>query len=102
MRTLRLNAGSEDGSMFTAKKLAARLVISALKTGEMWAAPGDCSDSHSWERRRKVDAGNTEYLTDAELQLDNGFSSDASIQIQSIGNKPMTIAAITPLVTAGG
>ncbi len=102
MRTLRLNAGSEDGSMFTAKKLAARLVISALKTGEMWAAPGDCSDSHSWERRRKVDAGNTEYLTDAELQLDNGFSSDASIQIRSIGNNPMTIAAITPLITAGG
>ena len=102
MRTLRLNAGGENGSMFTAKKLAARLIISTLRTGKMWAAPGDYSDAHSWERRRKVDAGNTEYLSDAELQLDNGFSNDACIEIRSTEGAGMTIAAITPIVTGGG
>lgn len=102
MRTLRLSGNSEDGSAFTNEKLITRLTVSVLRSGGAWAAPGDYSDAQSWERRRKITMEETEYLHDEEVQLDNGFATDACIQIRSIDNLPLTIAAITPHVTIGG
>ena len=103
MRTLRIIAGSEDGSSYTSKKLISRLIISVLESGGLWAAPGDYSDeARNWERRRKVTGGNTGYIQDLELELDNGFSGDACVQIRSMEGEPLTIAGITPIVTAGG
>ena len=102
MRTLRLNAGSEDGSAYTSEKLTARLIISALRTTGGWAAPGDYSDKNAWERRRRFEMDYEEYLQDVEIQLDNGFSTDACIQIRSMEDKPLTIAGITPILTVGG
>ena len=54
-----------------------------------------------WERRRKITWDYEDALTDAEIQLDNGFSSDAAIQIRTSGG-PLTIAAVIPMVTMGG
>ena len=103
MRTLRLSGNSDNGSAFTAKKLIARLTVSVLKSGGAWAAPGDYSDeAHNWERRRKIAMDYTEYLRDEEVQLDNGFNSDACIQIRNMDNQPLTIAGITPHITIGG
>ena len=102
MRTLRLRAGSEDSNGFTDKKLAARVTISAVRSGTFWAAPGEESDRNRYERRRKVRMNKTDYLEDEEIQLDNGFSNDASIELFSIADEPMTIAAITPHITSGG
>ena len=102
MRTLRLSGNSEDGSAFTNEKLMARLTVSVFRSGGAWAAPGDYSDVNSWERRRKITMEETEYLHDEEVQLDNGFATDACIQIRSMDNLPLTIAAITPHVTIGG
>ena len=102
MRTLRLSGNSEDGSAFTNEKLIARLIVSVLRSGGAWAAPGDYTDVNSWERRRKITMEETEYLHDEEVQLDNGFATDACVQIRSMDNKPLTIAAITPHVTIGG
>ncbi len=103
MRTLRVIAGSDEGSPYTSKELISRLIVSVLETGGLWAAPGDYSDEErNWERRRKVAGDNTEYIQDLELELDNGFSSDACIQIRSMEGEPLTIAGITPIVTAGG
>ena len=100
MRTLRLSDG--EAGAFTSKKLAARLTLSVVESGGAWAAPGDYSDAHSWERRRKITMDKTEYLQDKEVQLDNGFSEDACIQVRSMDNEPLTIAAVTPHVTIGG
>ena len=103
MRTLRVIAGSDEGSTYTSKELISRLIISVLDTGGLWAAPGDYSDEpRNWERRRKIAGDNTEYIQDLELQMDNGFNSDACIQIRSMEGEPLTIAGITPIVTAGG
>ena len=103
MRTLRLSGNSEDGSAYTSEKLIARLTVSVLRSGGAWVAPGDYSDeAHNWERRRKIIMDYTEYLNDEEVQLDNGFATDACIQIRNMDNMPLTIAAITPHVTIGG
>ena len=102
MRTLRLAGGGDDGSAFTSEKLIARLIVSVLKSSGAWAAPGDYSDAHNWDRRRKLEMDYTEYLQDIDIQLDNGFSTDACIQIRSMDDKPLTIAGITPVVTVGG
>ena len=103
MRTLRVNASSEDGSAFTSEKLIARLILSALRTTGAWIAPGDYSDEgHNWERRRRLEMDYEEYLQDIDIQMDNGFSIDAAIQIRSYEDKPLTIAGITPILTVGG
>ena len=103
MRTLRLAGSGEDGSAFTSEKLIARLIVSVLRSSGAWAAPGDYSDeAHNWERRRRIEMDYTEYLQDEEIQLDNGFSTDACIQIRSMDDKPLTVAGITPIVAIGG
>ena len=103
LRTLRLNFNSDDGSMFTAKKLISRVIVSALKSSEAWIAPGNfANDATNWERRRKISWDNVNYLVNANVQLDSGFDEGASVQIRSIGDKPLTIAGITPDITAGG
>ena len=103
MRTLRLAGGGEDGSAYTSEKLIARLIVSVQRSSGAWAAPGDYSDeAHNWERRRKIEMDYTEYVKDEEIQLDNGFSTDACIQIRSMDDKPLMIAGITPVITAGG
>lgn len=103
LRTLRLNINLEDGSAFTKKKLIPRLVVSTLNSKEAWAAPGGFDDdAKNWERRRKIEFYNADFLTDTEIQLDNGFDEYACVQIRSIGENPLTIAAITPQITLGG
>ncbi len=103
MRTLRLAGGGDDGSAYTSEKLIARLIVSVLRSTGAWAAPGDYSDdAHNWERRRRIEMDYTEYVKDEEIQLDNGFRTDACIQIRSMENRPLTIAGITPVITAGG
>ena len=102
LRTLRININSEDGSMLTNKKLISRVFISTLNSGSAWIAPGGLNDDRNWERRRKITFENTKYLTDSELQLDSGFDNYACILVKSIDQEPLTVAAITPLVTLGG
>ena len=103
IRTLRLTGGGDEGSAFTSEKLIARLIVSVLRSSWAWAAPGDYSDeAYNWERRRRIKMDYTEYLMDEEIQLDNGFSKDACIQIRSMDDKPLTVAGITPIVTIGG
>ena len=103
IRTLRLAGNGEDGSAYTSEKLIARLIVSVLRSSGAWAAPGDYSDDgRNWERRRRIEMDYTEYVKDEEIQLDNGFSIDACIQIRSMDDKPLTIAGITPVITTGG
>ena len=103
LRTLRINFNSDDGNMFTAKKLIPRVIVSALKSSEAWIAPGNfVNDTTNWERRRKINWDNVNYLVNADVQLDSGFDEGASVQIRSIGDKPLTIVGVTPDVTAGG
>ena len=101
IRTLRININAEDGNLLTNKKLISRIVVSTLKSESAWAAPGGLNDANNWERRRKINFDNTDYLTDSEIQLDNGFDEYACVQIRSIDNQPLTVAAITPVVTIG-
>ena len=97
LRTLRLNYNDESGTMFPEKKLISRVNVSALNSTQAWAAPGDFADEErNWERRRKITWDKVSYLTDAEIQLDNGFDKYACIQLRSIDQEPLTIAAITP------
>ena len=103
MRTLRLAGNGEDGSAYTAEKLIARLIVSVLRSSGAWVAPGDYSDeARNWERRRRLEMDYTEYVKDEDIQLDNGFSTDACIQIRSMDDKPLMIAGITPVITVGG
>ena len=102
LRTLRLTFSSESGSMFAAKKLISRLTVTVLDSTSAWIAPGGVLDATNWERRRKVTFTNSKYLSDEEIQLDNGFDKDACIQIKTADNKPLTILAITPHITEGG
>lgn len=103
MRTLRLNIQDEGGSTFASKKLIPRLIIHALNTNTAWAAPGDYSgEATNWERRRRVQWQNNGYLSDADIQLDNGFTHDACIQIRSAEGQALTITGISPVITQGG
>ena len=102
MRTLRVNSEGENGSSYANKKLIPRLIIHSLNTSEAWAAPGDYSDEgKNWERRRRVRFDNTGYLSDSDLQLDNGFARDACIQIRSEQGQGLTILGISPTITQG-
>ncbi|MBR1439171.1 MAG: hypothetical protein IJ587_11620, partial [Synergistaceae bacterium] len=103
LRTLRFNAGSSDADAFTGRKLVTRAVLSVINSAEAWCAPGELIDStKNWQRRRKIYLDQTDYLTDADIELDNGFSEYACIHVRSSENKPLTIAAITPKITTGG
>ena len=103
VRTLRLNYSSEEGNTFSSKNLISRVIISAQNSREAWVAPGNIlNDTDNWERRRKLTWNYSFYLTDAEVQLDNGFDDYACLQVRSSGTSPLTIAAITPQITAGG
>ena len=103
IRTLRLNYSSEEGNMFNAKNLISRAIISTRQSREAWVAPGNrLIDTDNWERRRKISWDYSYYITDSDIQLDNGFSDYACLQVRSSGTSPLTIAAITPQVTAGG
>lgn len=102
VRTLRLTLTDKQGSIYTSKKFIPRVIVSALESSQAWAAPGEMKDeAKNWERRRKLTWRNEEFLTDADVQLDNGFSEYACVQIRSIDDSPLTIVAITPLMTGG-
>lgn len=98
IRTLRVTADGEGGSAFPAKKLISRLTVMAIGSTEAWVAPaGD------WERRRKLTWDGGSGISDAEVQLDNGFASDAAIEIRTSDPEgPLTVAAIAPVLTVGG
>ena len=102
MQTLRITLDGQSGSAFPAKKLISRITVSALRSGEAWAAPADWGTHGSnWERRRKITWDYSDTLTDADVQMDGGFANDASIQIRTSGGA-LTVAAIVPMVTIGG
>lgn len=96
LRTLRVTLDGQDGSAFPSKKLIARLVVTAIRSREAWMAPAD-----DWERRRKLTWDYSAGVSDAEAQMDYGFANDAAIQIRTSAG-PLTIAAISPVVTIGG
>lgn len=96
MRTLRLTGSGGDGVIYRSKKLIARLAVYALNSKTAWTAPKD------WERRQRIRWDETEGIRESEIELDNGFDSDACIQIRNAGNEPLTIAAISPVMTVGG
>ena len=103
MRTLRLNLQDEGSSTFANKKLIPRLIIHSLNTSEAWAAPGDYSgEATNWERRRHIQWQNNGHLSDADVQLDNGFAHDVCIQIRSVEGQALTITGISPVITQGG
>lgn len=103
LRTLRLNTDSDGMSLYTRKKLIARVIVSAYNSHEAWAAPGDYDDEyHNWDRRRKLGFDATGYVEDVNIQMDNGFSEYASVQIRSTDYGRLTVAAITPVFTGGG
>ncbi|MBQ7192911.1 MAG: hypothetical protein IJR98_00895, partial [Synergistaceae bacterium] len=69
---------------------------------QAWIAPGALNEAEkNWDRRRKITWNYANYLTDADVQLDNGFDEYACVQIRSIDSEPLTIAAITPVLTGG-
>ena len=96
MQTLRVSLDGQDGSAFAAKKLIARLVVTAIRSKEAWAAPAD-----DWQRRRRLTWDYSAGIKDTDVQLDNGFANDAAIQIRT-SSGPLTIASISPVVTIGG
>ncbi len=103
IRTLRLNYSNEDGNTFSSKNLISRVIISAQNSREAWVAPGNIlNETNNWERRRKLTWNYSFYLSDAEVQLDNGFDNYACLQVRNSGRNPLTIAAIIPQVTTGG
>ena len=103
LRTLRLNAGSENAISYTERKLIARVVLSVIDSIRAWVAPGEKTDSaKNWERRRKINFETADNITDADIQMDNGFSEYACVHIKNVASERLTIAAITPIMTAGG
>ena len=103
LRTLRLNGQSENGNIYTARKLIARVIISVIDSEIAWVCPGEYQDeAKNWERRRKIRFENAKYLTDAEIQLDNGFTEYACVKVRNVASERLTIAAITPAATIGG
>ena len=103
LRTLRLNAGSENASGYTERKLVARVILSVIDSVRAWVAPGELNDSaKNWQRRRKVTFQTADYITDADIQMDNGFSEYACVHVKNVASERLTIAAITPIMTAGG
>ena len=103
LRTLRLNAGSENGTGYTERKLIARVVLSVINSVHAWVAPGELNDkTKNWQRRRKILFETAEYITDADIQMDNGFSEYACVHVRNVAQERLTIAAITPIMTAGG
>ena len=102
IRTLRLTVTGQQGSIFTNKKFIPRVIVSALDSRKAWIAPGEMNDdAKNWERRKQLTWSVADYLTDTDVQLDNGFSEYACIQIRSIEDIPLTVAAITPIITGG-
>ncbi len=102
LRTLRLNAQSENGIGYTERKLIARVVLSVIDSVRAWAAPGEMNDkAKNWQRRRKINFETADYMTDADIQMDNGFSEYACIHVKNVASERLTIAAITPIMTKG-
>ena len=103
LETLRVTWEGREGSAFPSKKLIARLVVSAIRSKEAWAAPAPrgAVGTDPWEKRRRIRWDWYPQLSDADIQLDNGFTNDAAIQIRT-SEGPLTVVGISPVVTAGG
>lgn len=103
METLRVTYEGREGSAFPSKKLIARLVVSAIRSKEAWAAPAPrgAMGTDPWEKRRRIRWDWHPQLSDADIQMDSGFDRDAAIQIRT-SDGPLTIVGISPVVTAGG
>lgn len=103
LETLRVTYEGKEGSAFTSKKLISRLVVSAIRSKEAWAAPAPkgAPGADPWERRRRIRWIWSPQLSDEDIQLDNGFTRDAAIQIRT-SEGPLTVVGISPVVTAGG
>lgn len=103
LETLRVTYEGREGSAFPSKKLIARLVVSAIRSREAWAAPAPrgAVGTDPWEKRRRIRWDWHPQLSDADIQLDNGFDRDAAIQIRT-SEGPLTVVGISPVVTAGG
>lgn len=111
LTTLRLNITGEGGNNYTSKKLISRLFISAIRSVEAWIMPAfNATKANNWERRRRITWDYSENLGDSNTQIDSGFTPDAAIRITTKQDQegylnldePLTIAAISPLVTVGG
>ncbi len=103
VQSLRVTYEGRNGSAFTDKKLISRLVVSAIRSREAWVAPAPASPRgvDPWEKRRKITWDWFPCLTHKDIQLDNGFGRDGAIQIRTTEG-PLTIGAISPVVTPGG
>lgn len=103
LETLRVTWEGREGSTFPSKKLIARLVVSVIRSREAWAAPAPrrAVGGDPWEKRRRIRWDWHPQLSDVDVQLDNGFSNDAAIQIRT-SEGPLTVVGISPVVTPGG
>jgi hypothetical protein len=94
--TLRLNLESQGGSMMSAKKLIPRLAVFVVRSKQAYAAPSGARD-----RQRTIGWTYGAGMTESEIMLDAGFENAAAVQVWVSDNSPLTVLAISPMLSAG-
>jgi hypothetical protein len=97
LRTLRVNYDPGGGTSLPLKKLQARLSVYALRSKSARACPVG-----ERERYRRLNWDYGPMMSEDDIQLDNGFSVDAAIEIYIEDQEPLTILAIAPSLSPGG
>jgi hypothetical protein len=97
LETLRLNVDAQ-GTVFSAKKLIARLAVLAVRGKGAWICP---ATDRARDRRRMIEWEYSGDMTESEIMLDGGFENSAGVQIWTDGPEPLTILALSPVFAIG-
>jgi hypothetical protein len=96
LETLSVNFNAQDGSTLANKKLIPRVFLYALRSEHATAAPQSAPHKKkpvAWTWSPEMSVG--------EVMLDAGFEHGAALRIESVGDEPLTILAVVPLLTSG-
>jgi hypothetical protein len=99
IETLRINLESQNGSMMAGKKFIPRLFVFALRSDRALVSP---KSDRRGSRERTLEFEYDSEIGEAELMLDSGFERDAGVRLRAIGDEPLTVLALSPVVAVGG
>lgn len=99
LETLRLNLDGQNGSLMAAKKNISRVTGFVVRSLQVKMCPATDRDRSKWQNLK------WEYsprMVEMEIMLDSGYERGAAIQMWTYDRSPLTLVALSPLISIGG
>ena len=103
LETLRLNLDGQNGSMMSAKKLIPRVSAFVVRSEQVKVCPATDWDRSKWQLLKWDEQGGySARMTEKEIMLDSGYERGAAIQMWTFDRSPLTLLALSPMISVGG